>query len=147
MIEPAPTSRIDPTLARGTLVEFVSATATKPALVKAAFPNTNYELHLVPGRPISTQPGKRLIGRVEARARRVDIVEAGGRYIEPVIGRPRRVQGVVISADQGAGTITVDAGVPIKAGLTDARQSPADFTPGTLVAFDIVDGATFTPAA
>lgn len=146
MISPAPTSKIDPSLARGTLAEVVPATATKPAFIKMTVPNTSYELHLLPTGPIAAPVGKRLIGTVRAQARRVDVVQTGGRYIEPVYGRPRRVQGRVVSGDEATNTITVDAGVPIRVKLLDARQKAADFHAGEFVSFDVLDGATFTAA-
>lgn len=146
MITPAPTSKIGPTLARGTFVEAVAATATKPAFVKIAFPNTNYEMHLLPTGSIATQPGKRIIGTIRAMACRIDITETGGRFIEPVYGRPRRVQGTVVVIDAANNAVIVDATVPIHCTLTDPRQKAANFQPGQFVGFDVMDGATFTQA-
>lgn|SRR5262245_48493921 len=145
MITPSPTSKIDPTLARGTLVDVVAPTATKSGFIKFAVPNTNYEIYLHPTDPITTPPGKRLVGVIRAQARRIDVVETGGRYVEPVYGRPRRVQGSVIRAENGA--VVVDAGVPIHCTATDTRQRAEDFQPGQIVSFDVLDGATFTPRA
>lgn len=145
MIHPAPTTRIDPALARGTLVETVPATATRPAFIKVSFPNSSYELHLVPTAPISTPPGKRILGTIHARCRRIDAVQTGGRYVEPVMGRPRRVQGSVVKVTGDA--IVVDAGMPIHCMPTDPRQKPSDFEPGQFVSFDVLEGATFAPAA
>ncbi len=142
MITPHPNSRIDPTLARGTLGRQIPATATRPAYVAFVVPNTNYELHLRPSTAVSTAPGKRLIGTINARAKRIDIVQTGGQYIEPVMGTPRRVQGTVIAAKDGA--VVVDAGVPVHCTPTDARQSADQFTPGQFVSFDVLD-AGFTP--
>jgi hypothetical protein len=144
VIEPAPTSRIDATLARGVLAQVLPATATRPAHVVLTFPNTSYEMHLVPSGDVRTPLGKRIIGTIRARARRIDVVESGGRYVEPVYGRPRRVQGSVLAVDSDA--VVVDAGVPIRCTPTDPRQKPADFSPGQFVSFDVLDGAIFTPA-
>jgi len=146
MITPAPTSRIDPTLARGTLVETVAATATRPEFVKISFPNTSYEMHLLPVGPISALPGKRIIGTIRARARRIDITQTGGRFIEPVYGRPRRVQGTVVAIDPGNNAVVVDATVPIHCTPTDPRQKASDFQVGQFVGFDVMEGATFTQA-
>lgn len=145
MITPAPTSKIDPALARGTLIEHVPATATKPEYIKLAFPNTSYEMHLLPTAPITVQPGKRILGTIRAMARRIDITDTGGRFIEPVYGRPRRVQGTILAIAGSA--LVVDATVPIHCTPTDPRQKAADFEPGQFVGFDITDGATFTPSA
>jgi len=147
MIEPAPTSRVAPTLARGILAAVTPGTATKPAFITLTILDTSYRLHLVPAGLIQTPVGKRIVGTIRAQARRIDKVFTGGRYVEPVIGRPRRVQGTVVAADAASNTITVDAGAPIVCTLTDGRQNPAQFEPGDLVSFDVLDGATFTPQA
>lgn len=142
MITPHPTSKIDPTLARGVLSEIVPATATKQGFVKFLVPNTSYELHLIPTGDIRTQPGKRLIGTIRAKARRIDVVTTGGQFVEPVIGRPRRIQGTVLAIKDGA--VVIDAGVTIHCTPTDARQTADQFTLGQLVSFDALDGATIT---
>jgi hypothetical protein len=144
MITPAPTSRIAPSLARGTLVEHLPETATRPSMVVLSFPNTSYQTHLIPGAPIGTEPGKRIVGTIHARARRIDRVVTGGRYIEPVFGRPRRVQGSVIGhGGEGGNELIVDATVPIHITPMDPRQKAADFAQGDFVSFDVMEGATF----
>jgi hypothetical protein len=145
MIHPAPTSQIAPGVARGVLAEFVAPTPTRPGYIVVEFPNTNYRMHLIPAGPITTPVGKRIIGTIRAAARRVDLVETGGRYVEPVYGRPRRVQGTVIGGDDHSRTIIVDAGMPIHCTMTDPRQVPSQFPRGALVSFDVLDGATFSP--
>ncbi|HLO40451.1 MAG TPA: hypothetical protein VK176_05455 [Phycisphaerales bacterium] len=142
MIEPSPTTKLAPNLTRGTLLENVPETATRAAYVVVRIPNTSYQLHLVPTTGLADRLGKKVIGTIRAQAKRVDTVGTGGRFVEPVAGRPRRVQGFVIATD--ASTITVDAGVPIICTLTDERQNPSQFKPGQFVGFDILDGATFT---
>ncbi len=141
MITPSPTTKIDPTLARGVLSEVVVATATKPAFVKVSFPNTSYEMHLLPVVSPQTEVGKRILGIVRAKARRIDNVQSGGKFVEPVSGRPRRVQGRVIAI--AGDSIVVDAGVPIHIFPTDPRQKASDFQAGMFVGFDVLDGATF----
>lgn len=145
MITPSPTTKIDPTLARGTLLEVVAETATKPGHIRFGVPNTNYELHLRPEGTVTAKPGGRLIGTIRAQSRRIDVVDTGGEYLEPVYGRPRRVQGTVRAVADGA--IVVDAGVPIHCTPTDARQNASQFEVGQFVSFDVLDGATFTPRA
>ena len=140
MITPAPTNKIDPTHPRGNFVANVAETATKPPFVKFSVPNTSYELHLRATGAIAAQPGKRLIGLVRAQARRIDITTTGGQFIEPVMGRPRRVQGTVIAVVNGA--VVVDAGIPIHCTPTDSRQSADQFSPGQFVGFDVLDGAS-----
>lgn len=147
MIHPAPTSKVEPGVARGVLEAFHPSSQGAPAHVVISFPNTNYQTHLVAVGPITAEPGKRIMGVIRAKARRVDIVETGGKYIEPVYGRPRRVQGRVLAAPTARGCIVVDAGVPMHCELTDMRQAPGDFAPGVLVSFDVLDGSTFQQGA
>lgn len=147
MLHPAPTTRIDPKLARGVLEASVAATATKPAHVRLRFANTSYELYLLPAAPVKAEPGDKVLGIISGRARRIDRVPSGGKFVEPVIGRPRRVQGRVIGHDSsdGQGKLIVDAGVPMHFALTDGRQHAKDFAVGDMVSFDVLEGATFTP--
>jgi len=145
MITPSPTTKIAPYLTRGVLSANHPATATKPATVIVEVPNTSYQLHLVPAAPVTSPIGKRTIGIIRVDARRVDVVKSGGRYVEPVAGRPRRVQGAVIARDASANTITVSAGVPIVLKLTDTRQRAEQFADGDFVSCDVLDGATYTP--
>jgi hypothetical protein len=84
---------------------------------------------------------------IRARCRRIDVVGTGGRYVEPVYGRPRRVQGTVISTDASRNTVVVDAAIPIHCTPTDPRQKATDFQTGQLVSFDVLEGATFAPSA
>ena len=144
MITPAPTTRIDPRLARGVLAEVVAPTATKPGYIKLTVPNTSYEFHLLTDGPVCSQTGKRIVGTIRALAKRIDVVETGGRYVEPVYGRPRRVQGTVLAIENGA--VVVDAGVAMHCTPTDPRQKAEQFQPGQLVSFDVLDGASFAPA-
>jgi hypothetical protein len=139
MIEPAPTTKIDPTLARATLL--VDA-PEGGGVVQVGFSNTSYQVHLRAAGPTGVAVGKRVIGRIEARAKRIDRVQTGGRYVEPVYGRPRRVQGMVIAIAEGK--VVVDAGMPIHCAPTDPRQRASDFAAGDFVSFDVLDGATFT---
>ncbi|MCW5757230.1 MAG: hypothetical protein KIT54_08355 [Phycisphaeraceae bacterium] len=149
MIHPAPTTPLAPGLARGVLVESVPATATRLAYVKLSFANTSYVMHLLPTLPIKAEPGDKVFGTIHARARRVDVVPSGGKYVEPVIGRPRRVQGRVIGHVEvpGGDQLVIDAGVPMHFTLVDARQHARDFAVGDLVSFDVLDGACFSPKA
>jgi hypothetical protein len=127
-------------LVRGRLAEVAEG------MIVLAIPETSYRLHLVVDTPPKTPVGKPVIGRIHARAKRVDVVPSGGRYIEPVIGRPRRLQGWLAQMDRQAKTITVLCGAPFTCTL-EPRQSPGDFQVGQLVSFDIERGAKFVPEA
>ncbi len=144
MIPPSPTAPIAPTLARGVFGGETPATATKPGFVTLDIPTSNYKLHLIPTAPVSVAVGKRLIGTVTVQARRVDETKSGGRFIEPVYGRPRRVQGNIVAIDEAHNIIVVNAGVPVHVKLTDPRQNAADFAVGQFVGMDVLEGGTFT---
>ncbi len=108
-------------------------------------PESSYRIQLQVTATPATPVGKRITGLIHVQARRIDKVGTGGRYVEPVEGRPRRVQGSVIAVDPTDRTITVNAGVPIVC-RTDERQTPADFEVGDFVTMGVNAGATFTPA-
>lgn len=147
MLDPAPTTKIDPALARGTLAEIHEATATNPAFVVVTFPNTDYRVYLRPFGdelgPFRAKVGQKVIGRVRAEARRIDSVGAGGRYVEPTYGRPRRVQGMVRVAESTENAVLVNAGVPVHLIVTAPGQSPEQFVAGDFVTCGVLDGATF----
>jgi len=140
-------------VARGILYDASCATATRPASIVFHVPGSQYQLHLRQEGALAGRVGKRISGVIHATARRVDVTDKGGRFVEPVIGRPRRVQGTVVAHDNAANTLTVNCagsaavdgvGLPVVCKLTDARQSPAQFPLGALVGFDVLDGASFS---
>ena len=128
----------DRSIARGELLEQGEDTIVLGLL------GTEYRLHLALASPISVGPGKRIAGRISATAMRVDLATTGGRYIEPVYGRPRRLQGRIIATDAAANTITVYCGCPVVCTLT-AAQSAGDLPLGAIATFDVKSGATFEP--
>jgi len=144
MLHPAPTNKIDPKLARGTLVETIDATATKPAFAVINFHNTSYKTHLEPAGEITAKPGKTITGTIRAKAKRIDVCTTGGRFVDPIMGRPRRVQGSIIAIDDGC--IVVSAGMPIHCQPTAPGQSTGDFEVGQFVCFSVERGATFEEA-
>jgi hypothetical protein len=145
MITPSPTTKIAPTLARGVNGGMTQATVGRPSCLIFEVPNTSYQVYLRPEGEITAAQGKRLIGIIKAQAKRIDVVTTGGQYVEPVMGRPRRVQGTVVAVEGGA--VVVDAGMPIHCTPTDPRQSASQFQVGQFVSFDVMDGASFKPQA
>ncbi|MEM9372433.1 MAG: hypothetical protein AAGA55_02215 [Planctomycetota bacterium] len=147
MLDPAPTTRIDPSLARGTLAELHEATATNPAYLVVTFPNTDYRIHLRPFgddlSPFEGKVGQKVIGRIRAEARRLDSVGAGGRYVEPTYGRPRRVQGMVRATLVESNEVLVNAGVPVHLQVTAPGQTPGQFKEDDFLTCGVLDGATF----
>lgn len=116
--------------------------------VVLTLPHTDYRIHLdVKGESpelAADNVGKSVAGRIEAQARRIDVVHTGGRYLEPVYGRPRRLQGRIVATDRRSNTITVQCPCPIVCHLM-APQLAQQFEVGQLVSFDIERGATFRP--
>ena len=108
-------------------------------------PGTDYRLHLVLEIDLPAGVGQRVSGTIHAAARRVDVVPAGGCYIEPVFGRPRRVQGRIVGGHAEGRVLYVKAACPMVCLLTDKRQDVADFAMGQLVSFDVEPGAVFKP--
>lgn len=140
--------------ARGTLVQIAAASATKPAFIVLALPGSNYQLHLRPTCAIESlapRLNKPISGTITVQARRVDIARTGGRFIEPLVGRPRRVQGTVLARDTSANTLTLSAAgasavdgpdLPVVLKITDPRQRAEHFELGLLVGCDVLDGGT-----
>lgn len=112
-----------------------------------AVPGTDYKIRLVlDGEvPNDIEIHDWITGVVKADAQRADLMKAGGRFIEPVYGRPRRIQGRIVGGDVEQNVIVVDCGIKVHAKLMPI-QNAGDFATEQLVGFDIEAGATFTPA-
>lgn len=128
-------------LTRGRLIEI------DPERIVLAVAGTDYQVHLVlDGElPSDVEVHDWISGVVRADAQRADLMKAGGRFIEPVYGRPRRIQGCIIGGDVSANIIVVDCGIKVHAKLMPLQKA-GDFATEQLVGFDIEAGATFTPA-
>lgn len=140
MAETTTPSAADRSIATGVVRE-----ASEDRIV-LSIPGTDYLLHLAPTKPVTTPMGKRVRGTIRCQAKRIDAIKTGGRYIEPVEGRPRRVQGRVLSVNDIDDSIVVSAGAPVIC-RTDERQKASQFRVGQMVSMDVLAGATFTPAA
>lgn len=110
-----------------------------------AVPATDYRISLVldgevPG---DLELNDWITGIVRAEAQRADVMKAGGRFIEPVFGRPRRIQGRIIGGDVSENIIVVDCGIKVHARLM-SLQNAGNFMTEQLVGFDIESGASFT---
>jgi len=113
--------------------------------VQLKVPGSDYRLRLVPLEGRSYAVGDKLSGVIRAQALRMDVIPAGGRYIEPVQGRPRRVQGRVIGGSVSANEVYVKAG-PSVVVTPMAPQRAGDFAIGQMVSFDVREGSTIEPA-
>lgn len=108
---------------------------------------TQYRLHLLVDQPIGQEIGKRLTGQIRCSVWKVDFVNAGGgSFIEPIYGRPRRVQGPVVHKLTDINALVIDCcGCPV-VGLLPERWKAAEIQIGTRVGLDVHDGARFEPA-
>jgi hypothetical protein len=106
-------------------------------------PHTDYRLHLALSQPLEASVGDKITGTIHAKAKRVDPIRSGGRFIEPNYGRPRRAQGRIVGGDPQANTLYVHCGGgPVIATLMPSQQA-TDFAIGQMVLFDVERGAVF----
>lgn len=127
-----------PAQAKGTLIEQTDGK------IVLGLPSSEYQLHLLTDTPVTPSVTGKVTGTITAQALRVDKTQAGtgGRYIEPIYGRPRRIQGRITATDTTANTITVLAACPVVCSFATA-QSASDFEVGQFVTFDVKPGAKF----
>lgn len=115
---------------------------------------TDYLLELTPTispesfpEPRSTR-NRRIRGVVHARALKMHRAQAGGRFIEPVHGRPRIVQGTVYEVDAVNDRLLMDVVVPmwitVESDITG--QEAGDFEQGDLLNFYVESSINFTPS-
>ena len=123
-------------VAHGVLAE------VKEGAIVLGVPGTDYRVHLVISGAAQGKAGDHISGTIYATAKRVDKIPTGGRFIDPVYGRPRRLQGRVISLDPVKNVITVFSGLPFHCTMM-AAQKTNEFEVGQMVAFDIERGARF----
>ena len=112
-----------------------------------ALPGTDYQIHLALGAPtvqIAVPVGKRITGRIFAKALRLFKAHGGGRFIEPIWGEPRIVAGFVQAIDKPNRRILVDVAVPMWMTLVD-RQLADMFKVGDLVNCYVESDARFEP--
>jgi len=114
--------------------------------VQVRVPGTDYRLRLVPAEGLSAKVGEKVAGVVRVQALRMDVIPAGGRYIEPVYGRPRRVQGRVVGGNVDRNEVYVKAGPGVVV-TPMAPQRAGDFMIGQMVSFDVRAGATIEMGA
>jgi hypothetical protein len=132
----------DPALCRAVLE------SKSDELVALSIPGTSYRLHVkptVPASAIATEVGKRISGVLRGKAQRIHPAAAGGRFIEPVHGHPRIVQGSVTAIDAMSNRLLVTMVVPVWLDL-EAGQVATEFTVGQMVNMYVESGMTFTPA-
>lgn len=148
MLDPAPTTVIPADLARAKVLEFREAQGSKPAYAVLGFSNTDYGIYLEPADESDAQEARSKVGKkihclIHIHARKVTVSGAGGRFVDPISGIPRRVQGTVLAVDGESNTLAVNAGVPVHLVLTAPGQHATDFAVGDFIGCDVLSGATF----
>ena len=106
--------------------------------------STNYQLHLTATAPIAAATGHRVRGVIGLKVWKVDRLVNTGNFIEPIYGRPRRVQGHVAGAI-GNSLVVKCCGCLMRCDLPE-RYAAGDFQVGEPLGLDILPGATFEPA-
>jgi len=145
MLHPSPTTKIDPTLTRTTIEEICECESPCVAL---SFANTNYKLNLQPASDMDefrSMVGKTVLGTIHATARRIDAASAGGRSIDPVAGRPRRIMGRIVGIDTRSNGLVVNVGPDMAVWLqiSAPNQHAKDFAEVEYITCDILPGASF----
>lgn len=146
MLHPAPTTKLDPTLALGTVLDVLDADDRHPARVIMGFPNSDYRIELVikgDVEPVRALKGEMVLGRMFAEAKRIDTPNAGGRRFEPCFGRPTKILGTVVGADPVANVLVVDAGQPIMLKVTAPGQRAEKLVGADFIVCDVDPGAWF----
>ncbi len=145
MLHPSPTTKIDPTLTR-TIIESVDAGDSPGATL--SFANTTYRITLAAescADELSAMVGKTVLGTVHATARKIDPASAGGRSIDPCVGRPRRVMGKIVGIDTRSNGMVVNVGPDMAVWLeiSAPNQHASDFAQIECITCDILPGASF----
>jgi len=106
-------------------------------------PGSNYRNSFVfNGNPASLPAGARVRGTIHAPAWKVDRVELGGNYVEPLFGRPRRMQGTILSVNPSRNELTVQVGYEATVKLP-AGDKADTFKPGDRIGWDNIEIPTF----
>jgi len=113
--------------------------------VIVGLPGTNYRLYLRPTAKVQPPANMRVKGMIRCPVWKVDFISAGGAFVEPVYGRPRRVQGRVITAIPELNAVAVDVWDTPIIGLLPERWQASEIASGTRVGLDVKPGSEFQP--
>lgn len=130
-------------VARGRLTDL------REGRLELSLPGTDYRLHLVPAVPadrIATPVGKRIKGVIRAQALRIHAATGGGQFIEPVLGEPRIIAGVINAVDDPGHRVLVRTAVPMWVHWQDG-QDLGILRVGQLINCHVQSGTTFEELA
>lgn len=113
--------------------------------VELNIPGTKYRLALKAAGDVAASPQGRVRGVVRLPVWKLDEVTAGGAYIEPLYGKPRRVQGKVVATLPETNSVVVEVCDQPIVGDLPSRWNAADVVVGSRVGLDILVGGVFEP--
>lgn len=116
--------------------------AIEDGVVTLKTPNNNYRNSFKLADGVTLTHGQRVTGTIHAPAWKVDHVELGGNYVEPLFGRPRRMQGTILSIHTDTNELTVLTAYEVTVKLPSLYQV-ANYAAGTRIAWDNIDVPVF----
>lgn len=140
-----PSSNPPPAVTRPESLSSLRVAEVGPELVVLEVPGTEYRLHLATDSSLSGGVGRRVTGEIHAKALRMHRSDTGGRFIEPIYGQPRIVQGEVVAIDAPQRRILMDMAVPVWVTVLPA-QDLAAVSIGDLWNCYVESGTRFEPA-
>jgi hypothetical protein len=118
--------------------------SVEDGIVTLRVPGSNYRnsfaIHGEAGKELLA--GARVRGTIHAPAWKVDRVELGGNYVEPLFGRPRRMQGMILAVNAAGNELTVQVGYEATVKLGDKYRA-TDYHVGERVGWDNTEIPTF----
>ncbi len=121
-------------------------------LVTLKTPNANYRNTFTCSSAADLVVGKWVSGRIHALARKIDVVSDGGNFVEPLFGRPRHMQGLVLQQNPAENSLLVQTAYKTTVQLPQHQQA-ADYPAGSRVGWDnadcpefLVEKSVFVPA-
>jgi hypothetical protein len=122
--------------------------ALADGVVTLRVPGTNYRSSFAVKGDAGRLPavGQPVRGVIRAPAWKAEKVDLGGNYVEPLYGRPRRMQGSVLAVNAATNELTVLVGYEVVVKLPEKYQA-ASFPVGSRIGWDNVEMPTFEPGA
>jgi hypothetical protein len=111
-------------------------------IVTLAVPNSNYKNSFKLAGGSLPAAGGKVRGTIHAPAWKAEKVELGGNYVEPLFGRPRRMQGTILAVKSTTNELTVQVGYEVTVKLP-AKYKAADFAVGERIGWDNIEIPTF----
>jgi hypothetical protein len=117
--------------------------STAQGIVTLRTPHNNYRTSFrAPAGATLPAAGEPVHGTIRARAWKVEAVSLGGNYVEPLYGRPRRMQGTVLETLSAGNELRVMTPYEVVVTLPEKYRA-AQFAVGTRVGFDCLEIPVF----